>query len=108
MTMHPVFRFLLWLDRAVNGLTGGSFHRTLSARAHLTARNGHKYWGWTERFINQLFFWDENHCKNQWEQEEKIQYSPMTVREAIDTIIGGLVFVFLALGGIHTYATLMV
>ena len=61
---------LLWLDRAVNVLIGGSFRETLSARAHRMDVKDHPYWGWTASFINALFFWQEDHCRKQWEYEQ--------------------------------------
>ena len=61
---------LLWLDRAVNVLIGGTFRETLSARAHRSDVKDHPYWGWTAAAINALFFWQPDHCRKQWEREQ--------------------------------------
>lgn len=62
--------FLLWLDRVVNLLLGGSFNETLSSRAHRMDVKDHPYWGWTARAINALFFWEPDHCREQWKREQ--------------------------------------
>lgn len=51
----------LALDCAGNMLLGGSWRNTLSGEAW--EQRDHKYWGWTHRFINALFF-DPKHCEN--------------------------------------------
>ena len=67
--MSELMGFLLWLDRCVNAVLGGSFGETLSARAHRMEVSGHPYWGWTARAIDWLFFWEPDHCRKQWERE---------------------------------------
>lgn len=42
---------------------GGSTHMTTSARAHIEP------WPRRKRFINALFFWQDDHCKWAWERE---------------------------------------
>jgi hypothetical protein len=42
-------------------LVGESPRSTLSATAW--RKRDHKYWGWTHRAINALFFWQANHCR---------------------------------------------
>lgn len=68
--MTRLLDFLIWLDRVVNVLLGGSYHETLSARAHRSDEKNHPYWGWTASAINALFFWQEDHCRAQWEYEQ--------------------------------------
>ena len=68
--MRALLAALLWLDRAINVLIGGSFNETLSARAHRSDEKNHPYWGWTASFINTLFFWQPDHCRKQWEREQ--------------------------------------
>lgn len=69
--MSTLLSVLIWLDRVVNWMTGGSYYETLSARAHRADAKDQPYWGWTASFINLLFFWQKNHCKEQWEYEQK-------------------------------------
>jgi len=53
---------LLLVDCALNAfITGGSFRNTLSAQAWYHRQ--HRWWGWTYRAINALFFLQDNHCK---------------------------------------------
>jgi len=68
--MRALLDSLLWLDRAVNVLLGGTFRETLSARAHRSDVKDHPYWGWTAAAINMLFFWQPDHCRKQWEHEQ--------------------------------------
>ena len=68
--MAKLFDAPLWLDRAVNVLLGGRFNETLSSVAHQMAVNHQPYWGWTAKAINVVFFWQPNHCKEQWEREQ--------------------------------------
>lgn len=65
---------LVWLDRLVNALIGGSFAETLSARAHRSDAKDHPVWGWTAAVIDTLFFWDADHCQAQWEYEQTHLY----------------------------------
>lgn len=68
--MSALLNALVWLDRLINWMLGGSFYETLSARAHRADAKNQPYWGWTASFINLLFFWEEDHCRKQWEQEQ--------------------------------------
>jgi hypothetical protein len=53
------------LSRFVNAaLLGGSTHQTTSSRAHLE-------WPRGRRFINAVFFWQDDHCKASWQTEVK-------------------------------------
>lgn len=72
--MNPLLAVLLFLDRLVNALIGGSFAETLSARAHRSDAKNHPYWGWTASAINTLFFWDKDHCQQQWAYEQANPY----------------------------------
>ena len=69
--MSELKQFLLWLDRVVNMLLGGSFNETLSSRAHRMDVKDHPYWGWTARAIDWLFFLEPDHCRKQWEREQR-------------------------------------
>lgn len=42
---------------------GGSTHQTTSARAYIEP------WPMRQRFINALFFWQDNHCQRAWQRE---------------------------------------
>ena len=72
-TGHVAYEILFWqvsiLSRAINAtLYGGSVHQTLSARAHIEARDSVR-WAQIERRINRLFFWQVDHCAGAWDSE---------------------------------------
>ena len=58
-------------DQAVNALLAGAPDETLSSRAHRMQLNGHRYWGWTAKAINLLFFWEADHCRAAHESEQR-------------------------------------
>jgi hypothetical protein len=72
------FRYTLWrfavdlvslLSRMLNAwVYGGSTAQTLSARAHIEAPKS-KAWAKRRDFINQLFFWEADHCARWWLEE---------------------------------------
>lgn len=77
-------RYILWriltdlvslLSRFLNAfLFGGSTAQTLSARSHLEAPAS-EAWDRRRRFINRLFFWQQDHCRWAWEMEvERARY----------------------------------
>jgi len=49
-------------------LLGGSTHQTISSRAHIEAY-GSERWANAEKWINRLFFWQEDHCRWAWNYE---------------------------------------
>ena len=58
------------IDQLLNTLLGGYADETLSARAHRTQSP-------LERYINLIFFWDENHCRASYQSElERRQLPP--------------------------------
>lgn len=59
LLMFPLIAF----DCIVNMLIGGSWRNTLSAEAW--RHREHKHWGWCQAFIDVLFFWQPDHCKDQ-------------------------------------------
>ena len=46
---------------------GGDMHTSTSARAHL--EQVHPAWRNRRRFINAVFFWQDDHCKSAWEAD---------------------------------------
>lgn len=58
-------------DQAVNALLAGAPDETLSSRAHRMQLKGHRYWGWTAKAINLLFFWEADHCRAAHESEQR-------------------------------------
>ena len=63
------------ISRFINAaFLGGSTHQTTSARAHI------EDWPRGKRFINALFFWQEDHCRFAWERE--VDAAKTTLRRA--------------------------
>ena len=54
--MSMLLDVLVWIDRVVNGLTGGTFYETLSARAYRMDVRDHPVWGWTAKAIKHAVF----------------------------------------------------
>jgi hypothetical protein len=48
---------------------GGDMFTSTSAKAHL--EQDHPAWANRRKFINALFFWQEDHCKSAWETDYK-------------------------------------
>ena len=66
-----VLAFLVSItSRAFNALGyKGSIYQTFSARCHIEGRRGSVEWQRRERYVNKLFFWADDHCKDAWEAE---------------------------------------
>jgi hypothetical protein len=72
-TWHVIYEVAFFLasilSRVVNAtFYGGSMHQTLSARAHIEARDIAR-WRQIERRINRVFFWQADHCATAWQAE---------------------------------------
>ena len=70
-----LFRFIIWLDRGLNVMTGGTFQECLSTRAYVQAEEkGSKLWLKTRSVINWIF-WD-GHCRDSfiWEMGLKRKF----------------------------------
>lgn len=64
------------LDQLLNTLLAGAPDETLSSRAHRMRVKGHRYWGWTARAINLLFFLQQDHCRQAYESELARRHLP--------------------------------
>lgn len=96
--MHPLLQFLIWLDRLINVLIGGTFAETLSAHAHRMDVKDHPYWGWTSAFINALFFWQTDHCRARWEYEQTHPFTGWHPNEKL-LRLGAVVLIVFVLKG---------
>lgn len=74
--MQSIFQVLIALDQLLNTLLCGRADETLSARAHRMRMKRHKWWGWTARCIDLLFFWQADHCKTAYESELRRAHLP--------------------------------
>jgi hypothetical protein len=69
------FKFIIWLDRGLNVITGGSFQECLSTRAYvMTEKTNSKKWIVIRDAINWMFW--EGHCRDslEWELNIKQQW----------------------------------
>ena len=57
------------LDQLANTVLAGHPDETLSSRAWRAEQSGQRYWGWTRRAIDLLFFWQVGHCQAAYESE---------------------------------------
>jgi hypothetical protein len=64
------------VDQTVNAILNGWADETLSARCYRQRMNGKWMYRWY-RFINALFFWQDDHCKDSYLSEvDRNQISP--------------------------------
>jgi hypothetical protein len=71
-------RYVIWrlakdlgglFSRALNAFVfGGSTAMSTSVRAHMEAGQCHR-WARRRAFINRLFWWETDHCAEEWEAE---------------------------------------
>ena len=59
------------IDQLANTVLAGHPDETLSSRAWRAEQSGQRYWGWTRRAIDLLFFWQPGHCRAAYESERK-------------------------------------
>jgi hypothetical protein len=57
------------ISQLLNAAIGGHPNMTLSARAYCS--RGASGWFLAHKIINTLFFWQHDHCRQSWEQDEK-------------------------------------
>jgi len=68
---------LIAIDQLLNALIGGFPDETLSSYAWRMDQKQQRYWGWTRRAIDTLFFWQGGHCRLSYEAEiERLQLPP--------------------------------
>lgn len=66
-------QLLIAIDQVANTLLGGMADETLSARAHRQRMRGRPAMA---RFINALFFWQADHCRDAYESEQRRRHLP--------------------------------
>ena len=67
---------LIALDQLANALANGAPDETLSSRAHRARMAGKPGWGRVADFIDRLFFWDQDHCRESWKSELQRRHLP--------------------------------
>ena len=78
MTHPDYFQVLVAVDQLINTCIGGYADETLSARAHRRRLRGKVG---VAKFIDCLFFWQDEHCKIAYESELKRLQLPPSMRE---------------------------
>lgn len=68
-------QFGIAIDQVVNTIAGGMADETISARAWRN-RNEKRSWYLFMRFINVLFFWQEEHCLKAYLSEKSRKHLP--------------------------------
>jgi hypothetical protein len=68
--MARILNFLIAFDRGVNALIGGDDRETLSSVAYRINRDSGNF-KWTKKFIETLFFWEPDHCKNAYHYDRR-------------------------------------
>ncbi len=63
-------------DQLINAIAAGWADETISARAHRRSEDKVK-WYRVKKFINTIFFWQEDHCRRAYESErERLHLAP--------------------------------
>lgn len=68
---------LIAIDQFINTLFLGYADESISARAYRLRDKG---WSWQHKWIDRLFFWQQNHCKESYISELKRQQLPIEYR----------------------------
>lgn len=71
--MSYLLRVAIAADQFANAVRGGEPDETLSAAAHRLHLKGRSGW---RNFINRIFFWQEDHCKDAYESEKNRKQLP--------------------------------
>lgn len=82
MTGQSLIAFDQWLNAT---FFGGWADETISARAHRNSFAGKKKWVIFERWINKLFFWQEEHCREAYLREVARLHMPPMYRTMYNT-----------------------
>lgn len=69
---------LIAADQLVNAMLAGWPDETLSSRAYRWEQNGVR--SWPRRFIDRLFFWEEDHCYQSYISEREGRQLPPELR----------------------------
>lgn len=69
--MSYPLNLMIALDQFANALLAGDPDETLSSRAWRAEQSGQRYWGWTRRAIDMLFFWQDGHCRAAYLEEQR-------------------------------------
>ena len=67
--MTYLLNLAIAVDQLANTVLAGHPDETLSSRAWRAEQSGQRYWGWTARAINLLFFWQADHCRQAYASE---------------------------------------
>lgn len=65
-----MIKLLVLIDCIVNWLLFGDITETMSARAHRMRMKPQPYWWWLAGAIDTIFFWQPEHCRTAYEQEQ--------------------------------------
>ena len=69
---------LIAVDQLVNAVIGGYCDETLSSRAWRWEQDGVR--AWPRRFIDRLFFWEQDHCRESFQSEREGRQLPPELR----------------------------
>ena len=66
---------LIWIDQGFSVLSGGYADETFSARCY-RRRDSSPEMAFMRKFVNRLFWWMDDHCKQAYESEMQRRDSP--------------------------------
>lgn len=71
-----IWNLVIALDQILNAALFGSPDETFSARVHRKAEAGKWCWKALRWVINQIFFWQEDHCRQSFDSEVAQDHRP--------------------------------
>ena len=75
-----LLQILIAIDQLGNTLLGGYADETISCRAYRKQYNS-TFWKYGRRFIDALFFWQEDHCYHAYQAELERRQYPVEFRD---------------------------
>ena len=76
MVLQP----LIALTKLLKCLLGGNASETTSARAYRRTMDGSKRWAVARKWINRLFFWQEDHCKSAYHHDRQMAIDYLSLK----------------------------
>ena len=88
---YYLLRVATWISQGLNCVfLNGSPDQTVSARAYLNKDT--EPWTSAYLWINKLFFWQDNHCKESYEVDVDFAKQMLRLKQLLSRLLGKLEF----------------
>ena len=85
LIINYLLNILAAISQLFNSTLGGHPNMTVSARAHCS--QAQPVWKLLRVLINSLFFWQDDHCKKSWQQDEIFCDQLCCGKDAADKVV---------------------